>query len=129
MIFLIISVSAIGRNTSICNTNSQDGEQGQTLVLQFQVGKKPTIVKTVQEKIVSNGLCRPGKQKWSHKRQLKQLFQSKKRSYKSLPKIYSNIKWKKSKTLSLVVHMNTLFITHFLILKNQSSLSALTFNI
>lgn len=62
-IFLIISVSAIWGDTPICNTNSQDGEQGQTLVLYFQAGKKPTIVEPLQEKIVSNGLCRPGKQK------------------------------------------------------------------
>lgn len=56
-------------------------------------------------------------------------FQSKKRSYKSLPKLVDNIKWKKSKTVSLALHMNLLCITHFLILKNQSILSALTFNI
>lgn len=129
MIFLTISVSAIWGDTLICYTNSQDGEQGQTLVLHFQAGKKPTTVEALQEKIVSNGLCRPGKQKQSHKRQLKQLLQSKKTSYKSLPKLSDNIKWKKSKTLSLALGMNMLSISHFLKIKNQSLLSALTFSI
>lgn len=77
MIFLIISVSAISGDTPICNTNSLDGKQGQTLILHFQAGKKLIIVEPLREKIVSNGLCRPGKQKWSHKKQFKQLLQSK----------------------------------------------------
>lgn len=129
MIFLIISVSAKWEDTPICNTKSQDTEQGEVLVLYFQAGKKPTTVEPLQEKIESNGLCRPQKQKLSHKRQLKQLLQSKKRSYKSLPKLSNNIKWKKRKTVSLALRMKMLCITYFLILKNQSKLSALTFNI